>query len=49
MPSSRLLAYINVMQMVVGFRIVTNYKLVECCGGSDSKLLVVAVPWKCPG
>lgn len=49
MPSSRLLAYINIMQMVVGFRIVTDYKSVECCGGNDSKLLVVAVPWKCLG
>jgi len=42
MPSSRLLAYINIMQMIVGFRIVTDYKLVECCGGNDSKPLVVA-------
>ena len=32
--------YINIMQMVVGFRIVLNYKLVECCGGSDSKVLL---------
>jgi len=32
----------------LGFRMVTNYELVECCGGSDSKLLVVALPWKCP-